>query len=193
MKAREARFLGLGNFAIGEGHSRIKAWKLICPRCEEIKVIAMPHANMPPDAVIKKFTQAGWYVAKRPQDDLCGDCQKKQRSQINGSASADTFADINPAAHEKEVSAALTKAIEASKREKAALLQVLEDQLLFRRLHELLTQRLIDDAMQAIEARLPGIPWPKRNPATKPAAAKADEYDQWLDDLQKQHSKASHQ
>ena len=32
---------------------------------------------MPPEIIIKKFTQAGWLVANKPIGDVCGDCQRK--------------------------------------------------------------------------------------------------------------------
>lgn len=32
---------------------------------------------MPPEIIIKKFTQAGWTVANKSTGDVCGDCQRK--------------------------------------------------------------------------------------------------------------------
>ena len=32
---------------------------------------------MPPEIIIKKFTQAGWMVGTKPTGDVCAECQRK--------------------------------------------------------------------------------------------------------------------
>jgi hypothetical protein len=51
------------------------AWKVVCSRCASEKIISTNKAQrMPPDIVVKKFHQAGWYISRRETDDLCPNC-----------------------------------------------------------------------------------------------------------------------
>jgi hypothetical protein len=187
---RENRFLGPGNFVIGDGHSRTKAWRLECVRCHEIKVVAMPNGTIPPEAVLKRFVQNGWHVGKRPDDDVCGGCQHKERAaehapKLNG-ATIPVSDELVMSALRKEIAAMQARATEAYKREQAASLKVAEDQVVLRRLHELLTSGRVADAIQAIETHMPSWPWHKK-PNGAAAKPKADDFDRWLTDLDKSH------
>lgn len=80
MNARESRFLGSGNAWTGDDH-RYRGWKLICA-CGETKIITThKDKSLPPEAVVKKFIVAGWYVGKRAADDQCGRCIHKSKEK----------------------------------------------------------------------------------------------------------------
>jgi hypothetical protein len=76
MRAREDRFVGNGNTWVADGHYR--GWKITCARCGNVKVVTGHNGNsLPPNIVAKKFVQAGWYLANKPTEDVCGDCRRK--------------------------------------------------------------------------------------------------------------------
>jgi hypothetical protein len=191
MKTREARFIGHGNFAVGEGTRRIRAWKVTCSRCQTTKVVTTPHGDIPPQALVRKFHQSGWYVGNRPVDDLCGDCQRKQKhassaTQPFSKALATTGTDV---VVPQKITETQNKLAEAINREQAARREVMECNRVFHRLHELLIQHHADEALEVIEARFPN--WrrnKKQGVAAKPTALViTEDYDQWLAELQKHH------
>jgi hypothetical protein len=58
-------------FAEGSG----RGWQLICPRCGKKKIVTANKGQaLPPEMVAKKFQQANWQVGRKPEDDLCPDC-----------------------------------------------------------------------------------------------------------------------
>jgi hypothetical protein len=75
-RPREVRFLGHGNVFTSEG--RAHAWRLHCSRCGATKDVSSAGGkSMPPEIIIKKFTQAGWIVGNKPTGDVCAECQRK--------------------------------------------------------------------------------------------------------------------
>lgn len=78
---REDRFIGHGNFACGDGHNRVKAWKITCSTCPSIKMITMPTGALPPDAVLELLIRSGWEIGKKPDRDFCPSCVVRKRDQ----------------------------------------------------------------------------------------------------------------
>jgi hypothetical protein len=86
MKSREARFVGNGNTWVGDGHYR--GWKIVCSRCDDVKVMSGHNgSSMPPSLILKRYTQAGWVIGTRPEYDLCDGCRKKPASKRSTPAS----------------------------------------------------------------------------------------------------------
>ena len=86
MKSREARFVGNGNTWVGDGHYR--GWKIVCSRCDAVKVMSGHNgSSMPPSLILKRYTQAGWVIGTRPEYDLCDGCRKKPASKRSTPAS----------------------------------------------------------------------------------------------------------
>src|ERR1700758_4052230 len=78
MKTRELRFVGSGNTWVADGHYR--GWKVVCVRCGAVKVITGHNGNsLPPHIILKKLTQAGWYIGRKADDDVCGTCRCKRK------------------------------------------------------------------------------------------------------------------
>ena len=155
----------------------------------------MSNGALPPDAVIKKLAQAGWHIGKRPANDVCPGCQQKQRAaarapHMNGAAphAAPELAQLS-ASHEKALAAERLRTAEALKREHAASLKAAEAEVVFVRLHSTLSSGNVAGALRDIEAQLPHWPWAKTAPSKANGAAKAEqEFDHWLDELQKTHT-----
>jgi hypothetical protein len=209
VRSREARFIGHGNFTQGEGHCRINAWRLTCSQCHDIKVIAMPHGDLPPNLLIKKFHQAGWNVGKRAVADLCGACQKKLKQGQAVAIPAPTIAVPPPdkpptppppddgdgvititVLRYKE----LTEAWQAARLERVAGTSLTVANIM--NIHALLCAGKVDDARQAIEAHLPGAKatsiTPKAARITPAETIKRDStFDEWLNNLEKTH-RANH-
>lgn len=78
---REDRFIGHGNFACGDGHNRVKAWKINCSICSSMKMLTMPTGILPPDAVVKRLIQAGWEIGKKAEEDRCPGCVARRADQ----------------------------------------------------------------------------------------------------------------
>lgn len=74
-KLRISRFIGPGNIIGADGH-RTKGWQVKCSRCGKIKVVGSSIRPLPPEIVIKKLTQAGWFIKGKEQDDLCDVCYR---------------------------------------------------------------------------------------------------------------------
>lgn len=205
MRSREARFIGHGNFAQGEGHCRINAWRLTCSQCRDIKVIAMPHGDLPPNLLIKKFHQAGWIVGKKTTGDLCGACQKKQKQgqvvAMPAPAPAPTIAAPPPARPTTEpppddgvitITVLRYKELTAAWRLRRAGIEPLKDEVLIN-IHAMLCAGQIDDARRAIEAYLPDAKAIAKVTAKAPRISPAeiiqrdDTFDEWLNNLEKNH------
>lgn len=79
MLPRTKRFLGRGNYMSQEKDGpRRHGWKVQCSECPEIKtVFSAGSRSMPPEAIIKKLVQAGWWIGNKPKDDVCPGCQRK--------------------------------------------------------------------------------------------------------------------
>jgi hypothetical protein len=181
VRSREARFIGHGNFTQGDGHCRINAWRLICSRCQDIKVIAMPHGDLPPNLLIKKFNQAGWNVGKRAKHDLCSVCQKKKPTPQAPAPQARPAPPPPPPPPAPPPVPALAEIIS---------LQVAYDKILMN-IHALLCAGKINDARQVIEAHLPDAKAPRLITPTE-ILKRDTTFDEWLDNLQKNHrTKAS--
>jgi hypothetical protein len=194
MKTRDARFRGHGNFVQGDGHSRVKGWRVSCSRCEALKVVSMPNVVLPPDAVLKRLVQAGWHIGKRPADDICGECQRKPKEPKSNGAIIPVSSELVTSALQKEVAALRLRVAEALKREQAASLRVAEDEVVFRRLHEMWCRGQRAGLVLEIERHMPHWPWPKdlqypkaNGAAPTTIAAKSDDFDRWLTDLDKSH------
>lgn len=173
MRSRELRFKGRGNFAVGDG-PRHPAWRVKCSSCDSQKVIIMAGGFMQPETVIKKLTNAGWYIGKHGGEDFCGDCLRKRKER-----------------HEKEAIAALNQPTPVNEKitESAALER---EKKFIAYIHGLLVNGLSNEAIQRIEAHLPTWPLQRARPAiiAPPPRAKAepvDDFDQWLVQQQQQH------
>ena len=216
MRSREARFIGHGNFTQGEGHCRINAWRLTCSQCKDIKVIAMPHGDLPPNLLIKKFHQAGWIVGKRAIADLCGVCQKKQKQGQAVAMPAPTVLVTPPPA--KPTTApppepdygVITITVLRYKELTEAWQTVREARFIshdkiLTQIHTLLCAGQIDGARQAIEAHLPHVKVNAKATSVPPAATRVtpavkatrvtpaetiqrdNTFDEWLSNLERDH------
>jgi hypothetical protein len=76
------RFIGAGN-TWADPQFRSRGWALKCSACQtESHVISSPHGKMfPPHVLTRKFTAAGWFVGKKPRDDLCPACFVKSQQR----------------------------------------------------------------------------------------------------------------
>src|SRR5262245_31457424 len=99
---REDRFIGHGNFVCGDGHSRVKAWKIQCSMCPSMKMVTMPGGVLPPDAVVKRLIQSGWDIGKHPEEDRCPGCvarklekkERQEREKINAPVPVDHSSEV---------------------------------------------------------------------------------------------------
>src|SRR5262245_26004106 len=70
MKSLDARFVGNGNTWVADGHYR--GWRVTCSRCGAVKLVTGHHdSTMPPHLIVKKLSQSGWYIDKKPVNDVC--------------------------------------------------------------------------------------------------------------------------
>jgi hypothetical protein len=87
MKWHEARFVGSGNVWVANGTYR--GWQVACRQCGVTKTITGRHRDsLPPNIILKKLVQAGWYIGNKPEDDVCGGCRRKAARKANGHAPA---------------------------------------------------------------------------------------------------------
>jgi hypothetical protein len=190
VRSREARFIGHGNFTQGEGHCRINAWRLTCSQCRDIKVIAMPHGDLPPNLLIKKFGQAGWMVGKRATGDLCDGCQKKNKRSVSVPVPLIERTTDAIAKH-REAVAALQIARTMDNEHHAKLIEIAQHRVeqfeaLLKEIHAMLCAGKVDAVRLAIESHLPNLP----NRAAPPPSViikRDDAFDEWLNILEKDH------
>jgi hypothetical protein len=207
VRSREARFIGHGNFTQGEGHCRINAWRLTCSQCKDIKVIAMPHGDLPPNLLIKKFHQAGWIVGKRAIADLCSVCQQKQKRGQVVAMPAPTIAVPPPAKpttapppepDDGVITITILRYKELTKawRLWRAGVEPLKDGRVLITIHALLCAGKVDEARQAIEAHLPHAKVNATATSVPPAAPRVtpaetiqrdNTFDEWLSNLERDH------
>lgn len=65
-KPLEARFLGQGRHC-----------QIICSSCSTKKILHMTGtSSLPPNIIVKKLRQAGWFVGHKARDDLCPECYR---------------------------------------------------------------------------------------------------------------------
>lgn len=82
MKPAEARFNNNGNTWMGGANGRHRAWQLRCHKCGGTETVSSNNENsIPPSLVVKRFTQFGWYVGDRFNQDVCPRCRQKRREQ----------------------------------------------------------------------------------------------------------------
>jgi hypothetical protein len=121
MNARETRFVGNGNVWVADG--RYRGWQVVC-RCGTLKVITGHNGStLPPHQIIKKLEQAGWYVGRKGDEDLCLECRRRPRKAValpckipasNGNGSA-VVAENSPVDYTRQLRLCLTSAQKCSK------------------------------------------------------------------------------
>jgi hypothetical protein len=203
VRSREARFIGHGNFTQGEGHCRINAWRLTCSQCHDIKVIAMPHGDLPPNLLIKKFHQAGWNVGKKSIGDLCGACQKRKLVVVASPVppppppakptTAPPLSEPEPDRGVITITVLRYKELTGAWRLQRAGAEPAET--LLKLVHALLCAGKVDHARQTIEAHLTKATPPdtKERPVKAPRITpeetikRDDTFDEWLNNLETNH------
>ena len=178
---------------VGEGLKH-PAWKLTCSTCEGIKVITMADRNLPPDAIIKKFVQAGWFIGKRPEYDQCAEClnKKKERKHLEKNADIVEVLNQHPDWSNRRI------ANEVNAKNAATIFQATDAAAVSRErsficgIHALLIDGLVDDAISRIESHLPSWPLQKRKESPKVINQRQiekteAEFSEWIKELEKKH------
>jgi hypothetical protein len=61
----------------------IKSWSVSCSVCGHLQAIGTNKMRpIPPNILIKKLNQKGWYIDNNPKHDLCPDCARKPIKKI---------------------------------------------------------------------------------------------------------------
>ena len=86
MRATETRFVGNGNVWVADG--RYRGWEVICCRCGAVKTVTSHHGtSLPPNVIVKKLLQSGWYLGRKPEEDVCKGCRSRKPNKVtNGNA-----------------------------------------------------------------------------------------------------------
>lgn len=96
MNPRAARFTQHTLQKASDGHAF--GWIVHCA-CGDSKTVGCNKWSLlPPDAVIKKFTQAGWRIGKRAKDDVCPRCDAAARTKTKRSDDDRTTSERHAAA-----------------------------------------------------------------------------------------------
>jgi hypothetical protein len=198
---REDRFIGHGNYTVGDPSRRVKAWRLDCCKCSKSQVIPMTTGSLPPEVIFKKFIRGGWYVSPKPDGDLCSDCRNNTRKPqwIAGAAPTDVvlaqqrdqveqLRAENKVLKTKIETMGQATIIQGDSKYFYHRLVNAEDRIksltderdralsndgaaVCRQLHELLINDCVEQAIQVIEARFPKWPWERRLPKKKGSLA----------------------
>jgi hypothetical protein len=143
------------------GHA--SAWRVICSKCAAVKDIGGNKSkSLPPQIIIKKLTQAGWYVGNSARHDLCPQCNRKP------------VASHLPLAHK-----ALTELAQPVVTDGQRQVHFSEVVSIAEKLEPQEAKQLIEVLRQRIPAR------PKIVRTSKPEPPDDSDYAQWLEQLEK--------
>ena len=154
-KAIENRFIG------NKPNGHAASWRVFCSKCGVFKDVGGNKAkSLPPQIIIKKLTQAGWYVGKKSKDDLCPQCSSKPvKSHIEIAKKALTEL-AQPVVNEVHFSEVVSIAQKLDPQEAKQLIEVLRE-------------------------RIPQKPKIVRPPKPQPQSHDDPDYMKWLNELEK--------